>query len=327
MAKTQFGPGRRWNGIVHGCLLCSAVWLAFAARAEAVFLNFTFTARWNDQANWPGATQAEREANRNIASLNVFQASQNWAQSITSPFVVAVEVDWNTPMAFFNDNDLDVCGVGGVLTTQNIFGSEKPATAKIIMNQLQANNFFFDPTPAVHEEFVNVNGHPWQGQAHPNGPAAGKTDFLSCVKHEFGHTLGFHRDAAGNPFGPWIAETADGDVDLTDFPLSIPVGLPLNNYNAASHFRPNVALPDLNVPPFGLVTNISTNDLLMHPELANGHRVSMSPFDISAAARVLGLANNNGYNLLGKNMMIPEPASLALLALGAGCLLGRRSAR
>lgn len=301
-----------------------------------MLFNLTFTPRWQNQANWPGATPAEKTLNRDTATLNVFQAAANWSQSITDPFPLAVEIDWNLPQAFFNDNDLDVCGVGGVLTTQGPadgFPSEKPKTARIIMNSLQANTFFFDPTPNVHEEFNNENGHPWQGTAKPNGPAAGKTDFLSCVKHEFGHTLGFHRAAAGSPFGPYTAETADGDLDLTDFVLNgnpvvigVPVGAPLNNYNASSHFMPNVALPGLVLPIFGPIMNITTNDMLMHPELPSGHRVSMLPYDISALAKVLGLNNQLGYNLNGKAQMIPEPTTALLLGLASVCVLRRRRA-
>lgn len=298
-------------------VLCVAVltMLIVPTVAPAAVINVTFTNRWNDQANWPGATQQIRMQNRDRATSNVQQAAANWSATITDNFNLAVEVDWNIPFAFGN-LESNVCGVGGVTDTQMVLGVEKPKDGRIILNSNLGNNWFFDPTPALHEEFQPVANQPWHGTAKAWGPAAGKVDMVSCAKHEFGHTLGFLRDVANNKFTPYINETADGDVDLNDFNIAIPVGN-LNNLNASSHYAPGGNVPGTLIP---------VTDLLMveHSNNPSSDRVVMSPYDISGVAKVLGLNNQIGYNLVGKGDVVPEPASGLLFAAGTICLLHRR---
>lgn len=292
-----------------GIALSTAILGTTPALGVVINANLTFTPRWNDPANWPGATLAERTQNRNWATAVVRQSAINWENSITDPFNLRVDVDWTVPMAYGNQ-DTGVCGVGGIDTTQMVVGVEKPATAKIILNSNLGNSWFIDPTPLTHFEYEQVPNEPWRGTARPGGPAVNKVDMLSCSKHEFGHTLGFHRDANAGVFTPYILETADGDVDLNDFGgISIPVGN-LANMNLASHYRPvgNV-----------MGTLIPVSHLLMVPDMnpAGDERTVQSPYDISGVAKILGLPAGGAYNLMGKGVVVPEPATAGLM----GCVV------
>jgi len=79
-------------------IAASTVALAIAGSASAVVINVTFTPRWNDVNNWPGATPVDRAQNQGRATSDVLQAKSNWETAITDNFNLDVTVDWNLPM-------------------------------------------------------------------------------------------------------------------------------------------------------------------------------------------------------------------------------------
>lgn len=257
------------------------------------------------------------------AQTLVFQAATNWAASLPGAnLALSVDVKYDIPLAFFNQETQGVCGVGGINNT-NLAG-DRPMKSTIILNRnigFGANGWFVDPTPNDHSEFQksNVADEFWFGTARANGPADGKVDMLSCAKHEFGHALGYFFDSNSARFAPYKAEVApDGNGDrwitLNDFGnLKMPIGLA--NDDKRSHFMSGGNVTG---------TNFAIARLLMDDSvLNNGDRSIMSPYDISAIAKVYGLPANNGdYVLLGKGQVVPEPATFALLSLGL--LLRRR---
>ena len=62
------------------------------------------------------------------------------------------------------------------------------------------NNWFMDPTPFEHSEFLGNIINAFSGDAPGGGPAAGKGDFYTVVAAEMTHCMGLfgeHRCPAG----------------------------------------------------------------------------------------------------------------------------------
>ncbi|MGI9430269.1 MAG: hypothetical protein ACR2NM_16530, partial [Bythopirellula sp.] len=58
------------------------------------------------------------------------------------------------------------------------------------------SDWWIDPTPLDHSEFMGPVINAFAGKATPGGPADGMRDLLSLIQHEVGHVLGIGRDAA-----------------------------------------------------------------------------------------------------------------------------------
>jgi hypothetical protein len=251
------------------------------------------------------------------------QARDNWITALGGPLVNNnINLTVNVEYGLMPPGLQEPCGVGAV--TQS--NGAAPTQGTIRFNSA-ANNWFVDPTPAHHEEYMPVPNEPWRGTPIPQGPAAGKVDLLSCAKHELGHTLGFTYDSAPTgQFGPYKALIAGGTITMrqADFPNHNPVpsiaaGQGAND-NDKSHFWPNnnmIASPD------NANVNIPIADLMMVPDppvFGGSDRKVMSPYDVGAVAVILGLPQNS-YNLRPKDR-VPEPSTLALFV--TGLLLARR---
>ena len=146
---------------------------------------------------------------------------------------------------------------------------------------------------------TELTNYLWFDPDPTSGPVAFEVwDALSVARHEIGHMLGITSGMYMNDYYDTGVYNWDTDVTGSTFDAG-GLDLPLESVTNISHFANSGV----------------TEDDLMNAALTNGERREISDNDIAA------LALAYGYDL------IPEPASLTLMATGVVLLIRRRRRR
>lgn len=102
--------------------------------------------------------------------------------------------------------------------------SGKPVSGTLEINFCDSQpdgttDWWIDPTPLDHSEFMGDIRNAFAGRATPGGPADGMRDLLSLIVHEIGHVMGVSGDAMNRlQTGSFLTDTGVSDVGQNNAP-------------------------------------------------------------------------------------------------------------
>lgn len=336
----MIAAGRRPGAILAAAVM-SAI-LATAHVAEAAPVNFTF-----GFADAPGTGFSDPSFGAQ-ARDTLRAAGDIWGRQLEANYAgetIGVRARFGTPQF------AGVIATGGPLATRFNFtgavpNSQYPAA---LANHLLGRDIHTpaNPLTPTGDEIGVLFGNATNWFYGGTGtPGVGQIDFLTVALHELGHGLGFTTNIAGDgsfgrfqpslptiydrfvvdEFGTRLTGLANGErlAAVTDAFNLFWAGEngTLANSNARpvlsateSEYRDGISVLHLSTAAFDL---LGRRDILMGG--ANGSRVIRTPDAIT-----LGVLQDIGWDVQQTLVAVPEPGTLALVAIGlAGGILSRR---
>jgi hypothetical protein len=227
--------------------------------------------------------------------VDIFDAAASgWESVIRDDFVLHIDYGWGPDPGGYH-----------FLTQQDDLNRETRGTIFLnpqIFNDGSFAPLYMDPTPLDNAEFTS-----YQETAQDFGGGLLNTgrmlqmqvegvpfylDLYTIISHEIGHALGL-----SNANSSFIAEAADGDIDVTGSQPFVGSSLPLATNN------------------FGVTSHLAIQGAVMTGLFPNGRQL-LSEADILANAQL------SGWDTTLNPTPTPEPATLWLVGSGVAALVG-----
>jgi len=295
--STPSWPRRPWKRALAPTVLLFAVTaLLFAPTAtQAITINAIYRGP-GEQLGSFGTAQAQpgnAVGGGNLMAA-VDAAVAYWESAFADPFTLTIEYGW-----FPRD--------GGTTGTHRLVSEggspHRETVGTIALDSDGSTIWFADPTPYDASEYStfteytsDLGGGPMNVGREFTGASgfAIRHDLFSTVLHEIGHALGL--SSANNAY---VAEAADGDVDITAPLPYAGASLPVNADNA----------------------HLNLTRALLRSSRPSGVRRYASEADILALAQI------SQFTQVNLMPVIPEPSSLVILAVGLAAFAWRERRR
>ncbi len=156
--------------------------------------------------------------------------------------------DFETQMTIMMNpsNPATSAAASGTVTDGNGVPTSGIVTINMALDAMGNTQWYLDPTPDDHSEFMGTLVHPYARNPTPGGPADGMRDLRTLLIHELGHTMGVSSGSALMYSNPNVTVTNTGITDNS-------VGVGTNSYWLFQGPSVNAVMTD-----FDILAGVST---------------------------------------------------------------------
>ena len=298
-----------------------AAWcVVTAAPASALVLTADYSDISVSGGIWQNAQGQLFSADPGMGATNVTNGFKANVDAAFTYLQNSILVNWVETVTFkLFDFAAAMINADGDSAIDSIDANNRPSASTIRLDSSSASQFFVDLTPFDNSEYlinvtnatlggssVNVGRY---GSAVAGSAAENRTDVLTLVLHELVHSIGFN-------FLDRFDAAAGGAVGDPNRGITVPTSL--------TGFSSAFVLPILSasdhVDPFAQ-GGVFEHAITAEPSFGPNDRWLPTGAELYALCVVEGCAANEvNPNLIGRANTVPEPGSLALMAIALGLI-------